>query len=323
MALPVYLSGGRIQGRSDDALLTAVPQTSWKELGRTTLSSTSNTIDVTSLASKDNLMVIMSGGRSSGNDVSYRYNADTGSNYAGKENYNGGSDNNYNSQNHNRVFGGGTMNFDVQFITNKSNKEKRMIGHGTHSSTGAGSVPTRVERVQKWANTSDSISQVNLFNLTAGNFDSGAEVVVLGMDNDEADSGTNFWQELTVKELSSAGDTIDTGTFTAKKYLKVDVFIKATSAVRTQFQFRSDTSSSYVNRNSKNGGSDTTNTSQAKIYLNDHERSSDGYSVAYITNVASKEKLLIYEDIWQNATVQIQHLIELKQWLNGLTLLTK
>ena len=27
MAEPVYLSGGRIQGRSDDALTTAVPQT--------------------------------------------------------------------------------------------------------------------------------------------------------------------------------------------------------------------------------------------------------------------------------------------------------
>ena len=34
MAEPVYLSGGRIQGRSDDSTSTAIAQTSWKELGR-------------------------------------------------------------------------------------------------------------------------------------------------------------------------------------------------------------------------------------------------------------------------------------------------
>ena len=56
----VFLSGGRIQGRSDDALLTAIPQTSWKELGRTTLSSEGDTIDVSITGSvKTNLMLLV------------------------------------------------------------------------------------------------------------------------------------------------------------------------------------------------------------------------------------------------------------------------
>ena len=52
-----YLSGNRILGSSTK--VTTPPQTSWKELGRTTLSSTSSDITVSSFTAKDNLMVLI------------------------------------------------------------------------------------------------------------------------------------------------------------------------------------------------------------------------------------------------------------------------
>ena len=309
MAKPVYLSGGRIQGRSDDSVESAIPQTSWKELERTTLVSSNATIDSGTFTAKDNLMVLYHGIHHSGYIQAKlqvgNSTIDTGTNYASRHSRDGASDNTGNtSATFLADFADGTDNsdeFSVTTIRNIATKEKLAIAHGMNEGTsGAGNAPHRAECVGKWVNTSNQINRIQV--TTANTFAAGSEIVILGCDDDEADSGTNFWQELTVKELSSAGDTIDTGTFTAKKYLKVDVFIKATSAVRTQFQFNSDTGSNYVNRNSKNGGTDSSNASVARIYLNDLERSSDGYSVAYINNVASKEKLIIYEDNWQNTT---------------------
>ena len=299
-----YLSGERIQGRSDDALLTAIPQTSWKELDRVTLGSSSAEVEVTGLTAKDNLMILVYSIGSNTNDAFISFNGDEGSNYANRYSRNGGSDSTDTSQGIGLRYeqGSTTPQFAVINVRNTASKEKLVIGHTvTQNSAGAGNVPERQEWVGKWANTSNAITQVTL-DRASGTFDSGTELIVLGCDDDEADSGTNYWQELTVKELSSSGDTIDTGTFTTKKYLKVDVFIKSTTAVRTQFQFNSDTGSNYVNRNSKNGGTDSSNASMGRIYLNDLERSSDGYSVSYICNVASKEKLIWYEDIWQRTT---------------------
>ena len=51
-----YLSGNRIQGSS--TLTTSPPSTSWKEIGRTTLSSSGSNIDVSSLPAKDNIMIL-------------------------------------------------------------------------------------------------------------------------------------------------------------------------------------------------------------------------------------------------------------------------
>ena len=108
------------------------------------------------------------------------------------------------------------------------------------------------------------------------------------------------WERLAHVELSSGGDTINSGTFTAKESLKVIGFIKATTTVRSQFQFNSDTGNNYENRNQPNGSSDTTNTGVGRMYLNDLDKSSDCYFEATILNKADKEKLVIYHDIWQD-----------------------
>ena len=54
----VFLSGGRIQGRSDDTAIGTTPQTSWKFLKKETLDAAATTITVTDFAVKDNLMIL-------------------------------------------------------------------------------------------------------------------------------------------------------------------------------------------------------------------------------------------------------------------------
>ena len=85
-----YHAGRRIQGTSTDA--TAVSG-GWKELGRTTLGSAGDSIDVSSFADKRYLMLLASGKGTGGEAyINWRFNSDTGSNYSVRYNTNGGSD---------------------------------------------------------------------------------------------------------------------------------------------------------------------------------------------------------------------------------------
>jgi hypothetical protein len=297
-----YHAGRRIQGTSTDA--TAVSG-GWKEIGRTTLGSAGATIDVSSLPDKQYYMTLFSGTRASGNDVSYRYNGDTVSNYAGREVYNGGSENEYSDQNHNRVFGGGTMNFDVQYIANIADKEKLMIGHGTHSSTGNSAIPTRVQRAQKWDDRSESIDEVNLFNLSAGNFNTDAEVVVLGYDPDDTHTD-NFWEELASVDLSGGTATsLSSGTFTSKKYLMVQWFCERSGSGDIQPVLQVGTGGSidngqnYPMRLSHNGGTDFTSSSYRgySVWGSSNQR----FETMFIINNSANEKLCISHGAGNNS----------------------
>ena len=65
------------------------------------------------------------------------------------------------------------------------------------------------------------------------------------------------WQRLAHVELSSSGDVIDSGTFTAKDNLKVIVSgIGTGGTVNCNFTFNNDTGGNYAIRESVNGGSD-------------------------------------------------------------------
>ena len=268
--------------------------TSWKELGRTTLSSAGDTIDVSSFTAKDNLMIIAHGIGSGNSGTSTRFNADTGSNYSNRWNDNGGSDGSDSSAATRIYSDNGTSagdSFYVADVTNISNIEKLGIWHNVNGNTaGAGNAPARREIVGKWANTSSQITSVNVYNGESGDFASGAEVVVLGMDNDEADSGTNFWQELVSKELtatSSSNPQLDTGTFAAKKYLWVNMYLKSNTDPQTTFN--NDTGSNYAWRYNDDGGSDGTSTSTSSAGF--HYGAHQVHVSAYIVNSASKEKL--------------------------------
>ena len=295
-----YLSGGRIQGRSDDALLTAISQNSWKELARTTLTQVGNTLDSGTFTAKDNLMVLIFGIKASTGQIErLRSNADDGSNYARRYSEDGGSDDTEESQDHIEL---GIDSEDDEFavlrIRNIANKEKLVIGHTvSRSPTGGGNAPKRLEVAGKWANTSNQITRIQVLDkadeMSNNNFASGSEIVVLGCDDDEANSGTNFWQELGNAELTSNG-TLSSGTFTAKKYLWVQILVKNTSDDSLAMQFNDTGGTVYANRRNYNGATDSTRASKPNAHLQSHTNNQDWWLFSnYIINKSDTEKLVI------------------------------
>lgn len=288
-----YLGGGIIEGSSTAA--ASPPQTSWKELGRTTLGSAGDTIDSGTFTAKDNIMILQYSINSGSVRTGLRFNADTGNNYAHRRSVNGASD--ATNVNHNRIVADTDVDgtdFTVSEFNNISAQEKLGILHRAHQSgSGAGNAPDREEMVGKWANTSSQITSVQSYNAESGDFDTGSEIVVLGCDDNEADSGSNFWQELA--SVESTGDNHTTGTFAAKKYLWVQTNVVTTGgAVSQRMTFNDDTGSNYAVRNNFDGGSDNTQINGANINagLNDDlVTNSIGIANMFIVNKSDQEKL--------------------------------
>jgi len=304
----VFLSGNRIQGRSDDFTLASIPQTSWKELDRVTLSSsTSSNMDTGTFAAKDNLMFLVHASDSSTNsDLQFTFNSDTGSNYSGRTSDDGANDTTLTSQNALRI--GVITNdpsFCVGYIRNTASQEKLLIGNGMYATAGASNVPHRKEEVGKWANTSDQITSVQL-RLEGNNIQSPAELVVLGCDDDEADSGTNFWQELADVDLSSgAATTLSTGTITAKKYLWVQGYSERNTSGTHQpmVTFNDDAGSNYAVRRCNNGGSTGGGGEDAEQAWGSQSKGifawragNKHYTNSYIFNTSSIEALMMIDD---------------------------
>ncbi|MGB0976962.1 MAG: hypothetical protein ACPGSG_08260, partial [Prolixibacteraceae bacterium] len=269
----------------------------WVELGRTTLGSAGDNITVSSLADKRYYMVLGDFYKTgSAMNALLRLNNDTGNNYAIRWSDNGGGDGTGVSKNF-ALLGDGSGStlydqFAVAYIANLSNKEKLVISQGTRpNGTGAGNAPTRREGVSKWANTSATINRIDAWNPDAGSFDTGSEVVVLGWD--PADTHTNnFWEELASVELGSAGDNLSTGTFTAKKYLWVQIFAKDNgSAIDLSATFNNDTGSNYAVRRSLNGAADGTFGNLTNMSWFGDNQAYNQFANVFIINNASNEKL--------------------------------
>ena len=163
-------------------------------------------------------------------------------------------------------------------VTNVSNKEKLFIGHAISAeSAGAGNVPVRWEIAGKWANTSGQINIIGLKNTQGGSIASGSTITVLG-----------------AKEPATA-DSITTGTLTAKKNLMILAKTKSDGQVTANYRFNADSGSNYARRNSTNGGSDGTGTSQNVILAGYGTSGETTFITSNVTNEASKEKLVITE----------------------------
>ena len=124
------------------------------------------------------------------------------------------------------------------------------------------------------------------------------------------------WERLSHVALSSAGDTISSGTITAKKNLKVILHLTSTGGnVNPSLRFNSDSGSNYVIRDSDSGGTDDTQTGQTGIRLSQGGHGgNDGifYANFAITNVSDKEKLCIGHGVRMTLTA-IHHLIDTNQ----------
>ena len=304
-----YLSGNRATGTASERTgLTTYSTKSWVELGRTTVTSSTNDVVVSGLNTTDYpFLMVLNFGVATGGTVELRprYNADSGSNYAGARSYNGGSDNQAASQANidtSEQFSGHALS--VVYINNGSTIEKLAHYKTVNSgSSGASNAPNRMEGVLKWANT-DTVTSYATHDLQAGTFDVGSEIVVLGSKK----SGTNtdkagFWQELADVSVSS-GSLIDTGTIASKKYLYLELYTVPNGTSYSFLRFNSDETANYNSRYDTNGTSEQAGSSGSEDGIlfyaptNDTER----YMTAFIINKSDKEKLVIGEGVAQNTT---------------------
>ena len=242
-------------------------------------------------------MMVLHHGIASGNIASrLRFNSDTGSNYAQRGSRNGASDSTGTSRD-NVSFSLNPGNASDEFLTamvnNTADQEKTWVSHGIDGTTGAGNDPNHSEIVGKWTNTSDSITSVNVYHTESGDYASGSECVVLGCDPDDTE-GTSVWEELKSVSLSSGADTLDTGSFTSKKYLWIQAFIPEGAAHQGYIYFNNDTGANYARRGSINGGSDITGAPDDEINWS-HDTNSAKYLNMFVINKSDKEKLCIAE----------------------------
>tara|TARA_R110000824_G_scaffold388778_1_gene584488 strand:- start:450 stop:953 length:504 start_codon:yes stop_codon:yes gene_type:complete len=161
----------------------------WTFLGSTELGVAGNAIDVTGLAVKKLLQVLITTIPTGAAfvEIFLRFNNDTDSKYRRRTSINGGSD----------TTDGGAQTrlefredydgaFIVADISNVNGEEKLIIGHQVYIDTvGAGNAPDRVELVGKYVPTAltTDIDEVNIDNTYGGNnFDVGSSVDVAGAD---------------------------------------------------------------------------------------------------------------------------------------------
>jgi hypothetical protein len=295
-----YHAGRRIQATSTDFAGTPAVSGGWKEVGRTTLGSAGSTIDVSSIPDKRYYQVLLDFPRSGSSQNGMRFNNDSGSNYSRRYTYNGASDTTATSETSFDFTGNGssTNNFSVMYIANLAGKEKLIISNiHEGGSTGAGNIGDRREQVSKWANTSNALDQLTAI-VSANNYASGAELVVLGYDPDDTHT-TNFWEELATATISSAGE-LDTGSFTAKKYLWIQYSCNSTDG-GFGFRFNSDTGTNYARRFSQNGASDQTELSYNMMRMI-WSGANTYYGNMFIINNSANEKLVINHQAGITAT---------------------
>lgn len=265
----------------------------WKQLGRTTLESAGDTISVGSLADKRYLMYLLDAKPSGVIESGYRMNGDTNNNYSWRQSTDGGAD----------TTDGGTSNingdaatpsgesFSVGYLANYATKEKLLLNHNASFSTaGATVAPNRMQSVGKHAQTSVAVNALSTQNFEAGNYNTGAELVVLGWD--PADTHTdNFWQELASVQGNGTSTILSSGTITAKKYLWIQGFTgDSGGAHNSAFQFNNDTNTNYCTRRSLNGGTDTTWPSESYAQVGTTTNCFFSY---FIINNTSNEKICI------------------------------
>ena len=105
------------------------------------------------------------------------------------------------------------------------------------------------------------------------------------------------WERLAHVALSTAGDTLDSGTFTAKKNMQVIIHIKDTGTANVKLQVNSFTGAGYSYRYSESGSSDTTAINQNDIRLYETGSGTDvqRHIVLNIQNMVNKVKTIMGE----------------------------
>ena len=186
------------------------------------------------------------------------------------------------------------------------------------STAGSGTSPNRAEDAEKWIDNAVISSIEYDVGASSNSFNAGSEVVVLGWD--PADSHTtNFWEELASVTTSSASDTVDTGSFSQKKYLWIQIYNPAKPTGSNTYAYFNNvtTGTTHSGRSNTNGlnpstgsaGSDYQLTGSNGSILNHDPSDPDSGTTPMFTNMfvinnADKEKLSIVHSVsgWSSTT---------------------
>tara|TARA_R110000803_G_scaffold178338_1_gene240756 strand:- start:713 stop:1828 length:1116 start_codon:yes stop_codon:yes gene_type:complete len=309
-----------------------VSEGGWKELGRVSGSASVNmTVDI-GTSPPEYLMYLSDTRPATGNgDTNIRLGntatpIDTANNYASRLTSNGSGDATNGNIGYVRVdpnmWNNATPRFSTGYISNKLSEEKLMTTHTVDLfGSGAGTAPDRAEVVGKWANTTTQINYVTMVNLQGNNWSSDSEFVVLGYDTTYANpTSENFWEELSSVDMSVAGNTLSSGTFTSKKYLWVQGYTFGTSGNEVCMRVGNtsiDSGSNYAYRYSSNGGADSTEVN--KTQFADLTNVTPIFWNYFIINDASYEKIVIGHATRQNTSGESNaptRFEEVGKWVN-------
>ena len=162
----------------------------WGKAGTTTLSSASDTLDVTGFTASETMHTLQHGILNSSSlklTTRGNLNGDTGNNYAYRTKDNGVTEEYGGSISYWRIGAGlnpiGGDNFIVSYMVNISGEEKLMLSWINNSNaSGAGNAPQRGETACKWVNTSDQVTDIDQANVGNGDYNTDSNLTVLGTD---------------------------------------------------------------------------------------------------------------------------------------------
>ena len=264
-----YLDGGRIQAGSNESL--SANYTGWKEFSRHTIGSNESSVDKLQV---DNLphsrffqVLIHIIPENNSSQVSHiRLDDEGGSAYAPRRLYTtsgstmtedgGSATNRFFTTHSDKTIEDGGGRFITFFMTNPEKYDKFLIGRCTESNTTGtntdcltmihGTGRTYAGSQSFSNNFTKSIDVIN--DESGGGYGTGSEMVVLEYDPDQTDTSGQFWEQLADEELSEDGDIIDSGVFTAKKYLWFQIYKKTESGSPVMnLRFNND-STAYIYR---------------------------------------------------------------------------
>jgi len=276
----------------------------WKEIGRTTLGSAGDLITVATLPNVKHFMTLCHNIATGNVSLNFRFNADADTNYATRRSFDDGADTTaVNGSEVDEGFGGDFPKFDVGFVTNILNKEIMQQHNFVYQDTAVSSTdPRRAELIGKWDNMVDPVDEIAAFNDSAGSFNTNSELVVLGWDETNTHTTTDsFWQPVGYTEVSGE-DTTMLVSFTPKKYLWMQMFLKNTTGTYApKIRFNGDTATNYSFTNNFNGSGDTPAVTQDHIAPSGSSTSDNRVFDMWLLNEATAIKLFHSIDIHASA----------------------
>jgi hypothetical protein len=114
----------------------------------------------------------------------------------------------------------------------------------------------------------------------------------LAVSNAQMAADTFLWEKLADVTLGAGADSISSGTFTAKKYLRILAYVIASGGtINMGIRFNNDSGSNYTNRQSANGGADASGTSASSFLYNGAESLVTQVGFLEGINLTATEKL--------------------------------